>query len=860
MTGGALDSGAGGPPRNAPREVPTAPRPDRAWIAALAVFVGIAVAFAPDAVFGTGVFWHHDLRHHHFPWRVWGAETWAAGEVPWWAPGAGNGFPLLAEGEGGLLYLPTMLLFVLLPDALALDWSILGHQVLAAMGVWAFLRARGLRGVAPLVGGAAFAWSGFLISHTLYLGMQNAVAWAGWALLGAVTARGWLVALAIGMMGLAGHPQIAAFLGLGLAVHAAFTLRGAALVRWGAAAAAGVVVAAPQLLATLELVRFSGRDGGVEAPFAQIGKLPLQELVGAVLPYAFGFDRPADIDQTYYHRGTGYWGAGVNHWEMCFYLGMPVVALAVAGLRRAPGWAAGGAVAAFLMLGGPAWELVRHLPGFDGFRFPARFAVLLTLATAVLAAEGVARLRSARRPARVVFQLRALAAVFSLGTGAAYGALHVFEAPILEVGEAYFLRRTELPPPPGEEPGPLARAALPPPEPEDPAAVPEKVRRILADLRESTAPTSPRVWVPVALLLLASLAVRRPAWWLFLVVAELWRFGHAYHPRVPAAAVAARPAWLVDEMTTPGGARTTVLDRRVSPTLDTTIGTASLGLMWGTSDVIVPSPLLLVRNEAVLALAGLDVGDRGAIKVRRYLANIAVARRLGVRFVATTHAVPGLTQLVAGPVNVYADPNAAPRARVVPCARAVTTVDDAFTRLGTSDWTREVVVEGAGEDRGCGAAVAAGEAAAPEAGAPAGENAPTAGAGTAGSEAPGAPEGPSAPEQGAGTAGAAVASAAPVDAGVTVERYTNQEVRLRAAGPGTLVLADTWYPRWSATVNGAPAEIARADVIFRGVQLPDGESEVVFRFDPGLPGLALWGAVAMLLGIAGAAVVRERSG
>ena len=80
-------------------------------------------------------------------------------------------------------------------------------------------------------------------------------------------------------------------------------------------------------------------------------------------------------------------------------------------------------------------------------------------------------------------------------------------------------------------------------------------------------------------------------------------------------------------------------------------------------------------------------------------------------------------------------------------------------------------------------------------------------------------------------------------------------------GPlGYLVLADTWYPRWSATVNGAPAEIARADVIFRGVQLPDGESEVVFRFDPGLPGLALWGAVAMLLGIAGAAVVRERAG
>ena len=36
-----------------------------------------------------------------------------------------------AEGEGGFLYPPTMVLFLLLPDGLALNWSVLGHQVLA---------------------------------------------------------------------------------------------------------------------------------------------------------------------------------------------------------------------------------------------------------------------------------------------------------------------------------------------------------------------------------------------------------------------------------------------------------------------------------------------------------------------------------------------------------------------------------------------------------------------------------------------------------------------------------------------------------------------------------------------------------
>lgn len=799
----------------------------RATLGALALFVVFAVLFAPDAATGSGVFWHHDLRHHHYPWRAWAAGVWATGQVPWWASGAGNGFPLLAEGEGGFLYPPTMLLFALLPDGLALNWSVLGHQVFAAMGIWAFLRARGLKGVAPIVGGLAYAWSGFLVSHTLYLGMQNAAAWLGWALLGATPTadgrgRGWLVALSIGMMGLAGHPQIAAFLGLGLAVHAMATLRGAGRLRWIGWAGVGAIIASPQLLATLELVRFSGRDGGVAPDFARIGAMPIQELVGAVLPYAFGFDRPADIDQTYYHRGTGYWGAGVNHWEMCFYLGIPVVLLALAGARRSRGWVLAGVIATVLMLGGPAWDLVRHLPGFDGFRFPARFALLVTGVVAVLAAQGVERLRRSRRPSVVVTRIRMAAAIFPLLTGLAYFGLHRFEEPIITIGEGFFLAQTRLTPPPaGFEPGPLQKAALPAPELEDAAQVPAKVRRILADLRASTAPSSPRVLLPVLLLLAASFAVRRPWLWGALVAFELWRFGHDYHPRVPSADVLARPAWLGEGMTEPGGPRLTVLDRRIVPALDTALGTASLGLVWGTSDVILPSPLLLVRNEAMLAIAGLDVGDSGPVKVSRYLANIGLARRLGVRWIATVHEIPGLTRLVRGPVNVYVDPDALPRVRVVTCARAAATVGEALTRVVATDPAQEVIVEGAAEDRGCAAV-------------------PVASGGDA------------------ETRGAAQSTAAPALVPPALVAYADHEVTVRASGPGTLVLADTWYPRWGATVDGVATDILRADVNVRAVPLPAGEHMVVFRFDPGPAGVALWIAAGALALVVGAGIARFR--
>ncbi|MCX7681877.1 MAG: YfhO family protein [Anaerolineae bacterium] len=50
--------------------------------------------------------------------------------------------------------------------------------------------------------------------------------------------------------------------------------------------------------------------------------------------------------------------------------------------------------------------------------------------------------------------------------------------------------------------------------------------------------------------------------------------------------------------------------------------------------------------------------------------------------------------------------------------------------------------------------------------------------------------------------------------------------------PGYLVLADTWYPGWQATVDGEPAPLMRANYAFRAVWLEAGEHTVEMAYRP----------------------------
>jgi hypothetical protein len=78
------------------------------------------------------------------------------------------------------------------------------------------------------------------------------------------------------------------------------------------------------------------------------------------------------------------------------------------------------------------------------------------------------------------------------------------------------------------------------------------------------------------------------------------------------------------------------------------------------------------------------------------------------------------------------------------------------------------------------------------------------------------------------------AGAAAVGESVTVLTWEAERIALVAEVnmPAILVLADSDYPGWQATVDGAPTPILRTNYLFRGVALQPGRHEVVFTYAP----------------------------
>jgi hypothetical protein len=157
------------------------PPSGRAGRIALAALVAVVAAAFVHALFGTRVFFERDILAYWYPGMAAFRRAIAEGVLPLWNPGQGFGAPLLADASFELAYPPTWLA-LLLPLSTYYKLFAAGHCLWAGLGTFVLARRIGLSPTAAAGGGVAFALSGPLLSSVSLFHHYAGASWMPWVL------------------------------------------------------------------------------------------------------------------------------------------------------------------------------------------------------------------------------------------------------------------------------------------------------------------------------------------------------------------------------------------------------------------------------------------------------------------------------------------------------------------------------------------------------------------------------------------------------------------------------------------------------------------------------------------------------
>jgi hypothetical protein len=228
----------------------------------------------------------------HLPLRTEAWRAWGRGEVPSWNPSVFSGTPLLASYRPGALH-PLMLALARFDPLAAFQVLVITSLGLAGVVTFLWARRLGAEPVGAFVAGLGFALGPSLVAHLGDTGAVVAAPALPLLLLAteahlarARAATGARLALSVALLLLAGSPEAVGAGALLLAARllVAFARRTSwrTVLSTVAPVAAGVLLAAPQLVPTLVAMREAG-PGGPGA--AGGGEAVLAGLAGLVVRY-----------------------------------------------------------------------------------------------------------------------------------------------------------------------------------------------------------------------------------------------------------------------------------------------------------------------------------------------------------------------------------------------------------------------------------------------------------------------------------------------------------------------------------------------------------------------------------------------
>lgn len=343
----------------------------------------------------------------NIPLRVAVASVVQAGHLPLWNPYIFCGMPLHAAAQGGVLF-PLNWFYLVFNVPRATNLMMLSTYLVAALGAYLYARRAGASIAGAALTSVVWQWSGFLvgqIGHTNIVQTAALLPWLLWAVDGygasGKRSRGLVIAVITALALFAGHQQTLAYVLLVAAPYALVMSRASTGPRASylgslAFIAAGLALAAVQILPTLELLRNSLRADASYDFFTSFS-MPRRFILTFLAPYLMGggdgqLFRAPYVGPAFYAEYNGYVG-----------LATIVLALLVVVLKRDARiifWIVVVVVGLFLALGRFApfgfYHLIYHVPILNLFRVPARHLMEVEFALAVLAGRGLTALADAR--------------------------------------------------------------------------------------------------------------------------------------------------------------------------------------------------------------------------------------------------------------------------------------------------------------------------------------------------------------------------------------------------------------------------------------------------------------------------------